>query len=153
MSGMTMIQGTIAEDLGTYTGTMWFSTAYLIALSSLGPVAARFADIFTPSSLIPPIALSVAAGSAVCACASSYAVFIVGRVISGIGASGVLSLSIITVLEMTDKRRRGFFIGLVNAGFTIGVSFGAVVFGALLPAVGWVRIEKNAFPPSYGSMR
>jgi hypothetical protein len=28
---------------------------------------------------------------------------------------------------------------LINAGFTAGVSFGAIVFGGLMPVIGWVR--------------
>lgn len=48
-----------------------------------------------------------------------------------------VTLSLILVLQLTSRKRRGLFIGLVNAGFTVGMSTGAVVFGALLPAIGW----------------
>ena len=49
-----------------------------------------------------------------------------------------MTISFILVLELSSKKRRGLFIGLVNTGFTLGVSFGAVVAGALLPVTGWV---------------
>lgn len=50
MSGMTLIQGTIAAELRTYdNNAMWFSSAYLIAMSSLAPIAGRLATIFPPS--------------------------------------------------------------------------------------------------------
>lgn len=48
-----------------------------------------------------------------------------------------MTLSLILVLQLTSKQRRGLYIGLANAGFTIGVSAGAVVFGALLSVLGW----------------
>lgn len=54
-----------------------------------------------------------------------------------------MTVSFILVLELTGKKRRGLFIGLVNAGFTTGVSFGAVVAGALLPVTGWVSSIHN----------
>lgn len=70
--------------------------------------------------------------------AYSFPVFLLGRAISGSGAAGIFTISFVIVLELASKKRRGLFIGLVNTGFTIGVSLGAVVAGALLPVMGWV---------------
>lgn len=138
MSGMTMTQSIIAEELKAYEDAMWFTSAYLIAISSLSPIAGRLASIFSPGSLVPPITLFVALGGVVCSQAHTFAAFILGRVLMGLGGAGIMTLVIILVLELTGKRHRGVFIGLINAGFTIGLSFGAVVFGAALPALGWV---------------
>ena len=139
-----MIQGSIADDLDAHEQILWLTTAFLIPMSSFAPVAGRLAGIFQPRALVPPIALFLTVGSLICALANSFTVFIIGRVIGGVGAAGVLTLSIITVLELTSKKTRGLFIGLVNTGMTIGVSFGAVVYGALLPVVGWVSGIYNA---------
>ena len=65
-------------------------------------------------------------------------VFLLGRAISGIGGAGIMTISFILVLELSGKKRRGLFIGLVNTGFTVGVSLGAVVAGALVTVTGWV---------------
>ncbi len=65
---------------------------------------------------------------------------LVGRAIQGFGGAGIMTISFILVLELSGKRRRGLYIGLVNTGFTTGVSFGAVIGGALLPATGWVSM-------------
>lgn len=80
----------------------------------------------------------MACGAVVTASAPGFAVFLVGRVITGIGAACIFPVSILFVLELTSKKRRGLFIGLVNSGFTSGVALGAVVAGALAPALGWV---------------
>jgi MFS family permease len=77
-------------------------------------------------------------GGAVTSQAPSLKVFLMGRVISGIGGAGIMTISLILVLELSRKKRRGLFIGLVNTGFTTGVALGAVVAGALLPVTGWV---------------
>ena len=138
MSGMTMVQGKIAEDLQSYEAAMWFTSAYLIPMSSLAPVAGRLATIFPPRSLVLPISVLIAVGSFVCARATTFGAFIAGRVIAGLGGAGVLTLAVILVLELSSKKKRGVFFGLGHAGFTLGVSFGAVVFGALLPVIGWV---------------
>lgn len=72
--------------------------------------------------------------------ALSLRIFLLGRAISGAGGAGIMTIAIILVLELSSKKKRGLFIGLVNAGFTSGVSLGAVIAGALLPMTGWVRL-------------
>ncbi|KAK5987411.1 MFS-type transporter M2-like protein [Cladobotryum mycophilum] len=137
MSGMTMIQGTLADDLDAHEKTMWFTTCYLIALSSLTPIVGRLASIFSPGAIVLPTAGLFSLGCLVASRASSFRAFILGRVVMGSAAAGVVTLAVIFVIELTAKKNRGFFIGLVNAAFTMGVSCGAAVYGALLPVVGW----------------
>lgn len=139
MSGMTMMQGSIASDLDAYEETMWFTTAYLISMSSLAPLVGKLAGVFTPRRLIPAVGVTIAVGCAISAGAPSYPVFILGRVVMGAGGAGVLTLAIILILDLTDKSTRGFILGFVNACFSIGVSLGGVVYGALIPIIGWVR--------------
>lgn len=86
-------------------------------------------------------------GQATTSLARTLTVFLVGRAITGVGGSAVMVVPFILVLELVSKRRRGIFMGLVNAGFTTGVSLGAVVYGALINNPGWVRVL-----PSYHSL-
>ncbi|KAM0287232.1 hypothetical protein ACHAQH_000546 [Verticillium albo-atrum] len=137
MSGVTMAQSAIAEDLQAYEEALWFTSSYLISMSALTPLIGRLATIFSPRVLVLPTGLFFAVGGAVTAAAHSFGVFILGRVLTGIGGAGITTLAVILVLELTSKTKRGIFVGLVNCGFTIGLSTGAVVYGALLPAVGW----------------
>lgn len=149
MSGMTMTQSTIADALNSYASAMWFTTAYLIAASALSPLLGRLCTIFPPRTLILPSSLAFSAGCLLCSRASTFAQFIAGRVLMGAGGAGAMTLAIVLVLGLVGKRRRGLFIGLVNVGFTIGLSFGAVVFGAVEPVVGWVRSFRSfPSPPS-----
>ncbi|KAK4158518.1 major facilitator superfamily domain-containing protein [Chaetomidium leptoderma] len=137
MSGISTTQSTIAADLDAYESAMWFTSAYMISMSSVAPLAGRLAMIFSPATMILLASAFFAVGALVTATAPSLAVFISGRVITGIGSGGVMTLCMILVIQLTSKKRRGLWIGLTNAGFTIGVSAGAVVFGALLPVLGW----------------
>ncbi|KAK2615688.1 hypothetical protein N8I77_002426 [Diaporthe amygdali] len=137
MSGMTMVQSAIAEELEAYELVTWFTSAYMITVASSAPLAGRLATIFSPGFMILTAGCFFAIGAIVTSQAGSFAVFTLGRVLIGIGGGGVMTLSLILVLQLTSRKRRGLFVGLVNFGFTIGVSFGAVVFGALLPVLGW----------------
>ena len=78
------------------------------------------------------------AGTILSALAQDFAGFLAGRAITGIGGAGIVACSIILVLELAPENRRGLFLGLVNTGFTVGVSLGAVVAGALVSSTGWV---------------
>ncbi|KAL1642293.1 hypothetical protein SLS61_009783 [Didymella pomorum] len=79
----------------------------------------------------------IAAGTFIVATSQTFEMFIVGRVISGAGASGIFIVASIIVIQMTSPERRGLFIGLVNTGMTAGVSLGAVIAGALESKIGW----------------
>nr|XP_036589320.1 MFS multidrug transporter [Colletotrichum truncatum]KAF6801325.1 MFS multidrug transporter [Colletotrichum truncatum] len=136
-SGMTMTQSVIAEELKAYEGAMWFTSSYLISMASLAPLIGRLATIFPPRNLVMPLGGCFAVGGVITATAHSFWVLIFGRIVTGMGGAGIMTLSVILVLELVSKKRRGVFVGLVNAGFTIGLSFGAVVYGALLPVIGW----------------
>jgi MFS family permease len=109
-------------------------------MSSCAPVAGRLSQLFSPRKCLFVSAITFSFGGFITSRAPSLAIFLVGRTISGIGGAGILTISIILVLELTGRRRRGLFVGMVNAGFTTGVSLGAVIAGALLPVTGWVRI-------------
>lgn len=139
MSGLTMIQGSLAQDLHAPAQAMWFTTSYLIAMSSLTPLVGRLAGIFSPRAVILPSAALFALGSLAASQARSFAGFTAGRVVMGCGGAGVVVMAVVFVIELTGRRTRGVMIGLVNAAFTMGVSVGAAVYGVLQPVVGWVR--------------
>jgi MFS family permease len=141
MSGITTTQSKIAEDLDAYAMASWFTSAYLIAMSSISPLSARLAQIFSPRSCIFVASIFFSIGGVVTSQAPDLKIFLLGRAISGVGGAGIMTISFILVLELSGKKRRGLFIGLVNTGFTTGVSLGAVIAGALLPVTGWVSLS------------
>ncbi|KKA26970.1 hypothetical protein TD95_004061 [Thielaviopsis punctulata] len=150
MSGITMLQSRIAEDLDADEHVTWFAGVYLIALSAVSPLFGRLATIFPPRNMILPVSLTVALGSGLTATAPSLSVFLAGRVVTGLGGAGVMTLSMVFVLALSSKKRRGLFLALANVGFTIGLSFGAVVFGAVVGWAGWRTIFWAQVPVALG---
>ena len=112
-------------------------------MASFAPVTGRLCQIYSPRACIIVVNFIFAIGALVTAAAPTFTSFLLGRSISGIGAAGVSATSINLVLQLTAVERRGLFIGLVNTGYTIGVSLGSVVAGALLPTIGWVCSFKS----------
>jgi MFS family permease len=120
MSGISTTQSTIAADLDAYESAMWFTSAYMISMSSVAPLAGRLAMIFSPATMILLSSACFSAGALVTALAPSFAVFILGRVMLGIGSGGIMTLCMILVIQLTSKKRRGLWIGLTNA---VGVTW------------------------------
>ncbi|KXT02911.1 hypothetical protein AC578_1823 [Pseudocercospora eumusae] len=137
ISMLTTIQSAIADDLDAFEKTSWFTSVYLIMTSALGPLNGKLSSVFSPRLSIFVSSVLLAAGSVMTGLANDFNSFVVGRAVTGIGASGVLTVSTIIVLELTGSKRRGLAIGLLNSGYTFGVSVGATVAGALLPVIGW----------------
>jgi MFS family permease len=159
MSILTTTQSAIAADMDSYAKVSWLTSSYLvslagtyqylllicppfpqIAMSSCVPLAGRGSQIFPPRNCVFAGGIIISCGAIVTALAPNFPVFILGRVLTGIGAACIFPVSIVFVLELTSKKRRGLFIGLVNSGFTSGVALGAVVAGALAPWLGWVNL-------------
>lgn len=89
MSGITMVQSAIAEELDAHELVMWLSSAYLITIASGAPLAGRLASIFSPGFMVVSAGSFFALGAVVTSQARSFAVFILGRVITGVGGSGI----------------------------------------------------------------
>ncbi|OOF94181.1 hypothetical protein ASPCADRAFT_208723 [Aspergillus carbonarius ITEM 5010] len=137
MSMMTTAQSDIAADLDAFSETTWFNSAFLIAMSSLTPLSGRLSEIFTPRVYILFSCTLLSIGLFVTAAAPTLAVFLLGRTLTGCGAGGQMVIAFVLTLDLTSKKRRGLFIGLISAGMTIGVSSGAVLAGLLTPTFGW----------------
>ncbi|PSR75949.1 major facilitator superfamily domain-containing protein [Coniella lustricola] len=137
LSGMTIIQGHVAADLDAYERAMWFTSAYMIVMASASPLAGRLATIFSLATMVLCAAVLFALGAVLSSRAASFAAFVAGRALTGAGGGCIMTLALVLVLQLASRKRRGLFVGMVNAVFTVGVSAGAVVFGALLPVLGW----------------
>ncbi|KAJ9298604.1 hypothetical protein DTO271G3_3571 [Paecilomyces variotii] len=137
ISMITTTQSDIAADLDAFSEVTWFTSSFLIAMSSITPLGGRLSQIFSPRNYILGSSIVMAIGLLITSLAKTLWVFLLGRVITGGGGAGIMATSIILVLELSSKKRRGLFIGMVNAGFTTGVASGAVLAGAVTPHFGW----------------
>lgn len=137
ISMLTTTQSAIASELDAFERTTWFTSAYLISMSSLGPLNGKLASVFGPRICIFASTVVLAVGTTLSSIANSFETFITGRCVTGVGASGIFTISIIIVLELSGSERRGLAIGILNSGYTFGVAMGATAAGALLGPMGW----------------
>ncbi|ERF77095.1 hypothetical protein EPUS_06313 [Endocarpon pusillum Z07020] len=147
-SMMTTIQSAIAVDLDAFQNASWFTSTYLIAGSSITPLAGRLCHLFSPRAYILVSCLIMAAGALIASLSPRLAVFLLGRAIHGVGGAAIFPVSLILIIELTNVKRRGLYIGCVNTCYTIGVACGAIITGALEPVTGWRGIFALQVPLS-----
>lgn len=137
ISIITTTQSSIAADLDAFEEASWFTSAYLIAMSSLGPLMGRLCQMFSPRLCMFCSTVLISIGSVITATSMTFEQFIVGRVVTGAGGGGIFIVASIMAIQMTSPQNRGLHIGLANSIMTVGVSLGAVISGALEPRLGW----------------
>ncbi|KAF9455740.1 major facilitator superfamily domain-containing protein [Collybia nuda] len=62
---------------------------------------------------------------------------VAGRLISGVGGAGLLSLSSILVSQLTNERQRGAYLNLINLVFTVADAIGPLVGGGFSKSGNW----------------
>ncbi|KAJ5884747.1 hypothetical protein N7495_009257 [Penicillium taxi] len=137
LSLMTTSQSYISADLDAYTEAIWFTSAHMIAMSSMTPLAGRLSEIFTPRKYVVFTSSVMALGLFITGSAPTLAIFLLGRVVSGCGSGGLMTTAIILALQLSSSKRRGLCIGMISACYTTGLSLGAVLAGLIVPTFGW----------------
>ena len=109
-------------------------------MSSTSPLLGRLCKIFSPRICLFAASLLFTIGTIITGIAPTFAGFLAGRAITGVGAAGIVACAVIIVLDLAPEKSRGLYISLVNTGFTVGVSLGAVLAGQLIASTGWREI-------------
>ena len=149
VSLLTTIQSPIATELAAYDSVSWFTSAYLISLASITPLAGKLSQIFTPRIYLFASILAQCVGLLTTCLASSLQTFLLGRVITGIGTAAVTPVAFILATSLVSSKRRGLVFGCINTGYTSGVALGAIFAGALEPAVGWRGVFALQIPVTF----
>ncbi|KAJ5999309.1 hypothetical protein N7451_007119 [Penicillium sp. IBT 35674x] len=115
----------------------WLSSGYALGAMNILPSGKSFGVFDLKWTYILTVGL-FEVGSAICGAAPNMTALIIGRVIAGIGGSGMY-LGCITYLVMIHNPREGpHYIGLVGFVWGIGTVLGLIVGGAFADsAAGW----------------
>ncbi|KAG9037477.1 hypothetical protein FRB95_005416 [Tulasnella sp. JGI-2019a] len=100
------------------------STAFLPMSGSLAQVFGRRVVILLSLGLF-------ASGSALCGFAVNLNTFITGRIVQGMGAGGITSLTEIIIADLVPLRKRGPYLSVHGATFAFASMNGPIIGGAL----------------------
>jgi MFS family permease len=101
------------------------------------PIYGKMSDIYGRKSLLLVAYVLFATGCAIVGVAQSMNNVILGRVISGLGASGMTALVSILITDLVPLRDVATWRSYVNIAATTGRSIGGPLGGFLADTVGW----------------
>jgi SHS family lactate transporter-like MFS transporter len=142
---LTLILGDVARAFGKTRPQIAIAITMTLAMRPVGAVVfGMMADRFGRRI---PLMLNVvfyAVISVLCGLASSYRVFLILRMLFGIGMGGEWGVGASLALESASPRLRGLLSGLIQEGYAVGNLLAALAFltvypyfNALYPGNGW----------------
>ena len=98
---------TIVGDLGGISHLSWVVTAYLLAATITGPLYGKLGDLYGRKKVLQSAIVVFLVGSALCGLAQSMAQLIAFRALQGLGAGGLMVVTLAVVGDIIPPRERG----------------------------------------------
>ncbi|KAH7265649.1 major facilitator superfamily domain-containing protein [Fusarium redolens] len=123
---------TIAKHFDDEREYSWIVTAYMVTFNGFLLLHARLSDVFGRFIVFYACLAIFALFSGICGAAQ-----IVFRALQGIGASGLFSLTMVIVPDITPDRWLGLYSGVVSSVFAFSSVLGPVLGGVLAQHSTW----------------
>jgi MFS family permease len=127
----------IASEFNALHDSSWLLTSFALAQATSLPLYGKLSDIYGRKALLLSAYALFALGCFLVGVGGSMSSLIVGRVISGFGASGMTALVSILITDLVPLRDVATWRSWVNIVATTGRSMGGPVGGWLADSVGW----------------
>lgn len=138
MSGASVAVPRIGAELeASGTASQWVVTAYFLTASAFMLVAGSLGDALGRRRIYRLGALTYAVGSLLAAMAPSIAVLLAARVITGLGAAGVMAGGGALLGSTFTGRARTRAFAAMGTISGIGLALGPTLSGQLVDGLGW----------------
>jgi len=128
------ITRTFAVPLGQ---SQWIATAYIITIIATVLIFGTLSSALGKTRLFLAGLLLFTASSAACGLAGSLPLLVLSRIVQGIGAAMLLSISMAIIMQVFPPHERGKALGYVTATIGLGLIIGPALGGVLVDAFGW----------------
>src|ERR671936_1422252 len=98
---------TIVGDLGGVTHLSWVVTAYLLASTITGPLYGKLGDLYGRKLVLQAAIGIFLVGSVLCGLSQNMAELIAFRALQGLGAGGLIVVTLAVVGDLVSPRERG----------------------------------------------
>src|SRR3954465_12425953 len=115
----------------------WTMTAYTLALATVIPLSGWAADRFGTKRLYMLAVLLFAAGSALCALATSIEMLVAFRVLQGLGGGMLMPVGMTIMTRAAGPERVGRVMAVLGIPMLLGPIFGPILGGWLIDAASW----------------
>lgn len=127
----------ITDDFHTIADIGWYGAGFSFATAALQPVSGKIYTFFPMKWSFIAFVLIFELGSLLCATSVSSSMFIVGRTVAGIGASGLINGALSIVGSVVRPEKRPMFMGLIMSFAAAAQIAGPLIGGALTSKVSW----------------
>lgn len=128
---------TIVGELGGLEHLSWVVTAYLLAATITGPLYGKFGDLYGRKVVLQVAIVAFLVGSMLCGIAQNMPQLIVFRALQGLGAGGLIVVTIAVVGDIIPPRDRGRYQGLFGAVFGFSTIIGPLLGGFFVDNLSW----------------
>jgi len=127
----------IAIDLHGLNKLSWVATAYLLTSAVSTPLYGKISDQFGRKKIFQFAIILFLVGSALCGISQNMNQLVAFRAIQGLGAGGLMSLSMTVVGDIVSPRQRGKYLGYFGAVFAISSVAGPLLGGLFTDTLSW----------------
>ncbi len=140
-SGLNVAMPVIAKEFSLSAVALgWVPTAYMLAAAMFLVPFGRAADILGRKRIFAIGIAVFALGSTLAAVSPSGLIFIISRVVQGIGGAMIFGTGVAILTSVFPPGERGKAIGWNTAAVYVGLSSGPVLGGFLTAGFGWRSI-------------
>ena len=128
---------TIVGDLGGLNHLSWVVTAFLLAATVAGPLYGKLGDLFGRKLVLQAAIVIFLVGSALCGLAQGMTELILFRALQGLGAGGLIVVTLAVVGDIIPPRERGRYQGYFGAVFGVSTIIGPLLGGFFVDNLSW----------------
>jgi len=127
----------IVSDLGGFERFTWVTTSYIVASTTVVPLAGAVADIYGRKWLYIGGLIVFLIGSVLAGFADSMNALIAYRAVQGLGAGVMMAMAFVTIGDLFPPAERAKYQGLIAGVFGISSVIGPTLGGFLTDSLSW----------------
>ena len=127
----------IVGDLGGVESLSWVVTAYMLAATVSVPLYGKISDIYGRKPIFQAAIVIFLVGSAMSGASQSMLQLVLFRALQGLGAGGLISLTMAIIGDILSPRERGRYQGYLGAVFALASVIGPLLGGFFSDNLSW----------------
>ncbi|GCB25731.1 uncharacterized transporter C3H1.06c [Aspergillus awamori] len=127
----------ICDEYDAFSSYSWVATTYPIGLSISQPFSGQLTNLMGRRYGLVLCLSVLAVGQLLCGLAPRLSVFLLGRIVQGLGAGCIGTITAFVETDLVSMRKRALIEGIGNITYGVTLALGGVYGGGVANAIGW----------------